>query len=454
MVAMVTGEIVSDLVTPGEDKLRFEFDADENADEVVTKLRNTFECTVQDDVSGDLMNKILEEFKKFEIEFSDEIADKSSEKSDKVDYAVSASAAKNFVIMTSQCSEKEEEVDSDDEEDDFEPMMIPEENKFSKHKPPRYIRDFIEGINEKDIEVEKFELYLLTLNHLIVKSSQQINEICPQLCHLVLNLENKFDTDGFRQIRITALSDIIVADTKQAMEYLASQFYSENYTLDVRSDILSSVVIATGKLNPTTSIEKVDEVKEAPIEENNEDSVKNWRAVVDARIEQNTRRFSSKPKRAQQNKKEAASKFSSAHTSGWLFYPLIQKFDSVNIRTLDMLGRDRMLLTKLVHVVTCVCITSINLPQWSMMRVDMHKFLLFLLRRRDDHQLRSSALQCALRLLRVCHHEDIDESLVALVTAMCDVIKDDRVDTNLRRVAGHVVALIHNKTKESIMTSK
>ena len=80
------------------------------------------------------------------------------------------------------------------------------------------------------------------------------------------------------------------------MEYLASQFYSENYTLDVRSDILSSVVIATGKLNPTTSIEKVDEVKEAPIEENNEDSVKNWRAVVDARIEQNTRRFSSKPK--------------------------------------------------------------------------------------------------------------------------------------------------------------
>ena len=95
-----------------------------------------------------------------------------------------------------------------------------------------------------------------------------------------------------------------------------------------------------------------------------------------------------------------------------------------------------------------------SLQQWSMMRVDMHKFLLFLLRRRDDHQLRSSALQCALRLLRVCHHEDIDESLVALVTAICDVIKDDRVDTNLRRVAGHVVALIHNKTKESIMTSK
>ena len=88
------------------------------------------------------------------------------------------------------------------------------------------------------------------------------------------------------------------------------------------------------------------------------------------------------------------------------------------------------------------------------MRVDMHKFLLFLLRRHDDHQLRSSALQCALRLLRVSMHEDVDESLVTLVTAVCDVIGDDRVDPNLRRVAGHVVALIHEKTKESIVTSK
>ena len=81
------------------------------------------------------------------------------------------------------------------------------------------------------------------------------------------------------------------------MEYLANQFYSENYTLDVRSDILSSVVIATGKLNPARPIGKVEEVSEAPqAVDKNEDSVKNWRAVVDARIEQKTRRFSSKPK--------------------------------------------------------------------------------------------------------------------------------------------------------------
>ena len=81
------------------------------------------------------------------------------------------------------------------------------------------------------------------------------------------------------------------------MEYLANQFYSENYTLDVRSDILSSVVIATEKLNPARQVQKVEEVGEKPqTVGKNEDSVKNWRAVVDARIEQKTRRFSSKPK--------------------------------------------------------------------------------------------------------------------------------------------------------------
>ena len=56
-------------------------------------------------------------------------------------------------------------------------LPIQTEKLISQHKPPRYIRDFMEGINEKDIDVEKFELYLLTLNPLIVKSSQQIKEV-------------------------------------------------------------------------------------------------------------------------------------------------------------------------------------------------------------------------------------------------------------------------------------
>ena len=34
--------------------------------------------------------------------------------------------------MTSQCDEEGEETDSDDEEDDFEPMPIPQEDKFCK----------------------------------------------------------------------------------------------------------------------------------------------------------------------------------------------------------------------------------------------------------------------------------------------------------------------------------
>ena len=56
-------------------------------------------------------------------------------------------------------------------------LPIKTKQLVSQHKPPRYIRDFMEGINEKDIDVEKFELYLLTLNPLIVKSAQQIKEV-------------------------------------------------------------------------------------------------------------------------------------------------------------------------------------------------------------------------------------------------------------------------------------
>ena len=63
MVAMVTGEVVTDLATPGDEKLRFEFDADESGDDVVTKLRHVFECPVQGEVGSDVMDDIALDFK-------------------------------------------------------------------------------------------------------------------------------------------------------------------------------------------------------------------------------------------------------------------------------------------------------------------------------------------------------------------------------------------------------
>ena len=63
MVAMVTGEVVADLATPGDEKLRFEFDDDESGDDVVTKLRHVFECPVQGEVTSDVMDDMTLDFK-------------------------------------------------------------------------------------------------------------------------------------------------------------------------------------------------------------------------------------------------------------------------------------------------------------------------------------------------------------------------------------------------------
>ena len=46
-----------------------------------------------------------------------------------------------------------------------------------QHKRPVYIRDFIEGMNDKEMDMEKFQIYLNTLYSLIRKSEHEVKEV-------------------------------------------------------------------------------------------------------------------------------------------------------------------------------------------------------------------------------------------------------------------------------------
>jgi len=125
---------------------------------------------------------------------------------------------------------------------EFEIILI---ENFSQHKTPVYIDDFIEAITDKDVDVEKFSVCMTSLNNLIEKCQHEVKEVSQKLCHLLLNLENKFDLEFFDELRTSALMKILIADPEQIGQFLADEFYSSKYAIQTRMTILDVVVMTT-----------------------------------------------------------------------------------------------------------------------------------------------------------------------------------------------------------------
>uniref|UniRef100_A0A8C3V1K8 Telomere length regulation protein TEL2 homolog n=1 Tax=Catharus ustulatus TaxID=91951 RepID=A0A8C3V1K8_CATUS len=245
-----------------------------------------------------------------------------------------------------------------DDDDDLIPYDMSEDKEL-KIKAPVYIRDCIEVLTgSRSEDVDKWEATVKALETLVRKNPAATREVSVELAKILLHLEEKTCIEGFVELRQRAQVAILTTDPIPVAKYLTSQFYSLNYSLRQRMDILDVLVLAAQELScPKFHGKTKHSGAQKPCIQllPGSDSSKGWRRIVDERIKSKTRRFD-----MGQSRVELAScpnEFNSV--AGYFFFPLIQHFDRP-LTTFDLLGEDHLVLGRLVHTLAILMYLAVN----------------------------------------------------------------------------------------------
>uniref|UniRef100_A0A7M4DWP0 Telomere length regulation protein TEL2 homolog n=1 Tax=Crocodylus porosus TaxID=8502 RepID=A0A7M4DWP0_CROPO len=331
-------------------------------------------------------------------------------------------------------------------DDDFIPYDMSADKELKKTKAPLYIRDCIEVLTGPE-DVEKWEATMRVLETLIQRNTAATQEVSVELAKVLLHLEEKIYIDDFMELRQKALVAVTVTDPVPVAQYLTSQFYSLNYSLRQRMDILDVLALAAQELSrpKAPGKSKLSSVQTPYIQIlPGSDSSKDWRRIVDERIRSKTRRF------AKVRPVElvcAPNKFSSV--AGHFFFPLIQNFDRPLV-TFDLLGDDHFVLGRLAHTLAILLYFAVNTVAAAAMGKALLEFV-WALRFHTDSYVRQGLLSCVSSMLLSVPSdrllEDVIEELVETQAWLADVAEKDP-DGDCRRLALQNLLLMENlKTK-------
>ncbi|NXG25123.1 TELO2 protein, partial [Grallaria varia] len=370
--------------------------------------------------------------------------DDRSEKADAAQPLVPESNKKSHTAASvTPDEESDAELDSDDD-------LIPydmSEDKELKIKAPVYIRDCIEVLTGSE-DVDKWEATVKALESLIRRNPAATREVSVELAKVLLHLEEKTCIEGFVELRQRAQVAVLTTDPIPVSKYLTSQFYSLNYSLRQRMDILDVLVLAAQELScPRFRGKTKDSGAQKPriqlLPES--DSPKDWRRIVDERIKSKTRRFVT----GQCHVELASGPNEFNSVAGHFFFPLIQHFDRP-LTTFDLLGEDHLVLGRLVHTLGVLMYLAVNTVAVTAMGKALLEFV-WTLRFHMDSYVRQGLLSCISSLLLSVPAQllltDMTEELLETQSWLGDVVEKDP-DGDCRRLALQNLLLLENLKKK------
>ncbi|NXJ14326.1 TELO2 protein, partial [Odontophorus gujanensis] len=336
------------------------------------------------------------------------------------------------------------ELDSDD---DLVPYDMSEDKELKKTKAPVYIRDCIEVLTGSE-DLDKWEEAVKALEGLVRKNPAAAREVSVELAKILLHLEEKTCLEGFAELRQKAQVAVLTTDPIPVAQYLTSQFYSLNYSLRQRIDILDVLVLAARELSCPKAHGKTKHsgaqnpcIQLLP----ESDSSKDWRRIVDERIKSKTRRFAKG--QSQVERPSGPNEFSSL--AGHFFFPLIQNFDRP-LATFDLLGEDHFVLGRLVHTLAVLMYLAVNTMAVTAMGKALLEFV-WALRFHTDSYVRQGLLSCVSSVLLSVPAErllqDVTEELLETRLWLEDVVEKDP-DGDCRRLALQNLLLMENLKKK------
>jgi len=250
--------------------------------------------------------------------------------------------------------------DDDDDDDDLKPFDLDEED-YEDNKPLRHLRDCMEALIESK-EVEKFESALKSLEKIVISHPSDLEEVCIELIKILLHLQDHFSTENFVTLRLRSMVAITTRCPVPVAIYLTEEFYGANYSIIKRLDILDVIAESAKELaqpNELSSEKATSKrfLSSTSTSHENIQEIPEWKKTVQDRIDKKTRRFAKGPSKEQP--KPVANKF--AKVAGHFFYPLMKNFDN-KVNTLDLLGDDSFVLSRLIYTLGVIIHCATGIP--------------------------------------------------------------------------------------------
>ncbi|XP_042363229.1 telomere length regulation protein TEL2 homolog [Plectropomus leopardus] len=419
-MGMVVGECLSSRMDINKTKLKFEYDQDEETQELLSLMTPT----AGDEPEAEPVSGV----------------DSPQQTSD------TTPPAQNVSSQNESKSDPDSDLDSDDE---LTPYDMSDDQEMSKASPPRYLRDCLETLMSSEDPV-RVELSLRVAEGLVRKNVFATREISVQLTKVLLHMEDKYSMNGFLSLRQATMVALTVTDSIPVTQYLTTEFYSLNYSLRQRLDILEVLALAaqelsrpiTEKRNPMMGVAPSTDLTPYP-----GDNPVHWRQVVEKRIQSKTKRLS---KGATQPPAQA-SRNRYAPVAGHFFFPLLSNYDKPQV-TFDLLGSDHLVLGRLIHTLGLFMHLAVNAPVAAQMGRALLDFV-WAVRYHADQMVRRGVLfaVCSVFLSMPSQNllVDLSDQLFETRTWLADVAEGDP-DADCRSLAVQSLVLLDKSLKKQL----
>uniref|UniRef100_A0A3P8VV90 Telomere length regulation protein TEL2 homolog n=1 Tax=Cynoglossus semilaevis TaxID=244447 RepID=A0A3P8VV90_CYNSE len=416
-VGMVVGECVSARMNINGTKLKFEYDHDELTEELLS-LMNPADSSEQ--TQSETMNRVVDD------EETEELPQNNPE-------------------PRSSQTDPDSDLDSDDE---LTPYDMSGDVEMTQASPPRYLRDCLETLTSSE-DTERVELSLKVAESLLRKNAFATREISVQFTKVLLHMEDKYNTRDFLALRQRSLVALIVTDCLPVTQYLTSEFYSLNYSLRQRLDILEVLALAAQELS-----QPITEKRHLSISPANTDltpypgdNAVNWRQVVEKRIQSKTKHFSKGP--AMPPTKATPNRY--APVAGHFFFPLLKNYDRPQA-TFDLLGGDHLVLGRLIHTLGLFMHLAVNAPVAAQMGRALLDFV-WAVRYHTDQMVRRGVLfsVCSVFLSMPSQNLllELSDQLFEARSWLADVAEGDP-DSDCRSLAVQSLVLLDKNLKKQL----
>ncbi|KAA0705038.1 Telomere length regulation protein TEL2 -like protein [Triplophysa tibetana] len=417
-MGMVVGECLSQRLDVPGSQLKFKYEPDEE----IKELKSLMES---------LSTKDSEEFE----------PEHQSDESRRLQPEFETSLTQS---VTSQSgTDSDSELDSDD---DLTPYDMSADQEKKKSAPPRYVRDCLEALISSN-DAERVELSLHAAESLLRKNGKATQEVSVQFSKVLLHLDDRYNTEDFQVLRQNAMVALTVTDTKLVVEYLTTEFYSLNYSLRQRLDILEVLALSAQELSePITNKHTGAQPIAAVAARDQTDDITHWRQIVEKRIQSKTRRIT---KGATQMVKAVPNRY--APVAGSFIFPLLRNYDRSQV-TFDLLGTDHLVLGRLLHTLGLLMHLAINAPVASQMGRALLDFV-WSVRFHTDQMVRRGVMfaVCAVFLSMPSDTllTDLGDDLMETRNWLADVAEND-CDTDCRSLAVQGLILLDKNLKTQL----
>uniref|UniRef100_A0A3Q0SZC5 Telomere length regulation protein TEL2 homolog n=1 Tax=Amphilophus citrinellus TaxID=61819 RepID=A0A3Q0SZC5_AMPCI len=334
-------------------------------------------------------------------------------------------------------------------DDELTPYDMSGDQEISKAAPPRYLRDCVEILMSSEDPV-RVELALKAAESLVRKNAFAAREISVQMSKVLLHMEDKYSIDGFLFLRQVTMVALTVTDCIPVTQYLTTEFYSLNYSLRQRLDILEVLALAAQELSRPVTEKRDPSISSAATAESTPypgDNPVHWRQVVERRIQSKTKFLS---KRATQTGGKATPN-RYAPVAGHFFFPLLKNYDKPQV-TFDLLGGDHLVLGRLIHTLGLFMHLAVNAPIAAQMGCALLDFV-WAVRYHTDQMVRRGVLFAVCSVFLSVPSQNLlvglSDQLFETRSWLADVAEGDP-DADCRNLAVQSLVLLDKSLKKQL----